>query len=259
MERAGYGNKVVITGSPLLNKLKGVVRKDYKEKVILFLPVITSHEEPDNLDIFYELKKLEYTYAQEKLRKNKSVLKEEWHAWSLDPTCATENQIPYRIISEDFYLVSKLTQVHDKSLYHGEKLLSAQVNIRHIDYCIEAMSKVSCVVGLEEGTFQLMCAYLGVPCVIVDGFKYGEYGGVKDYSTEIIKTDACRWTSFENIREAIETEIKTDKTKERREVILDEFGDPDSDPVQNIIDTAQELCGGSIEKEIKDGSIYSVR
>lgn len=258
MERAGFGDRAIVTGSPLLNRLKQRTYAKFSERVILFTPVITSHEEPDNLEVFFELKRIEHEYVQEMLRSNKEALKTEWHSWVLDPTCATERQIPYRILSRNFYVVSKLTEIHDVNLYQGEYLKSAQVNVRHLEYCLEAMTKVSCVVGLEEGTFQLMCAYYGIPCIIVDGFKYGEYGGVKDYAPEIIKTAACRWTSLSDLRKSIEEELETDKAAERRAVVLDELGNPDSDPVQNIINLASELAGGSIEKEVQHATVSTV-
>lgn len=243
--------RVVVTGSPLLNVLKQYPRKPQSENVIVFCPVITSHEEPDNIQTYMELKKIEYSKVQELLDEKKSILKESWHAWAMDENCATEHQIPYDLLRKNFFLVSKLTDIHDKELYFGPYVKTSPINKSHIIDGIKLLSASSCVVGMEEGTYQLMASYYGIPTVIVDNFQYGTYGGVQNYSTESIHTDATAFCNLSSLRETIENELAHPeiRAEARLNVVREELGDPDSDPVENIIEVACQLVGGDIRKK----------
>jgi len=250
--QAGYDDsRIVVTGSPLLSKLRGVERTPHPEKFIVFAPVITSHEERENVKTFWELKKIEYEIAQETLDAHASDLKKCWHASVVDETCATENEIPYDLIRKNFTVISKITEIHDMKLYHGITIKTAQINRSHIEDTIKVLKHADCVVGLEEGTLQLMATYLGIPTVIVDGFEYGAYGGVKEYKTEIIRTPATVFCELKDLKKTILDELNEPEKRaaERLAVVKDEFGDPDSDPVENIIDVASQLAGGDIRKK----------
>jgi hypothetical protein len=252
MINAGYANKTVITGSPLTfytRNAEAPGEDSKKNKIILYMPVITSKEEPDNLIAFYKLKQIEYAYAEKRLLKHYKELKALWKSWQIDPTCATESNIPYDLFRQDFFLMSKITTIHDRQLYHGPIVQSTVNHSSHLYNTIKLISNSSCVVGLEEGTAQLMAAALNIPCVIVDGFKYGEYGGVKDYSPELIKTGATAFTDLENIEQTILEEIENKHIRQdaREKVVREEFDPfPDKDPIELIIDVASELAGGDI-------------
>lgn len=255
MEQAGYGKNTVVTGSPLINAVKRVKRIHHDDRFIVFCPIIATHEEPFNLEVFYELKKIEYSFVQERLRNYKRQLEDGWHAFNIDPTCATENQIPYDILRKDFFLVTKCTDLHDFALYHGPVIKTMVYNKMHIINSLKVLSQADCVIGLEEGTYQLMATALGIPTVMVDGFKYGEYGGTKNYDTvEPIRSKASAFCKLPNLRDTIERELKEPDRRHnyRLDVIREEFGDMNSDPVANIIKVANELCGGDITNhEIK--------
>lgn len=244
-------SRVVVTGSPLINMLKEHPRKEQAEKIVVFCPVITTHEEPDNIQTFLELKKAEYEHAQEVLEQNKAVLKESWHAWNLDETVATENQVPYDLLRKNFFVVSKLTDIHDKNLYFGPYVKTSPINKMHLIDGLKLLSAASCVVGLEEGTYQLMASYYGIPTVIVDNFKYGTFGGVKDYTTEVIRTEATAFCDLKSLKQTVEDELNQPglRAHARTKVVREELGDPDSDPIENIINVASELAQGDIRKK----------
>lgn len=250
--KAGYKDRVVITGSPLVHwtRKKGERQKRAMgKKIIVFTPVITSHEEVDNIEVALELRKIEYTKVQEKLRAHKKDLKEMWHSWVVDQECATEHQIPYEVLHKDFCPIYKLTDIHDAALYHGETIKTTVTHAKHLETSHIVLSNCDLVVGLEEGTFQLMATAMGIPTVIVDGFEYGSYGGVKDYSTEKIRTDATAFCSLQDLRQTIEQELNNPELRKdaRDRVKADEFDPfPDKDPIELIIDAASELAGGDV-------------
>lgn len=252
MDKAGYGDRTVITGSPLTFYTRNAPKTGVDglvNNIILFMPIITSKEEPDNLKTFYKLKQIEYKYAYQRLEKYNKELKAAWKAWQIDETCATESNLPYDLLRKDFFLMSKLTDIHDRQLYHGPQVRGSVAHSIHLENLMKLLVNSSCVVSLEEGTAQLLAAAIGTPCVNVEGFKYGEFGGIKDYKTEIIKTKATAHCKLDDIEKTIFDEIKNkDKRKlARQEVVFNEFDpDPTKDPIEEIIDVASELAGGDI-------------
>lgn len=252
MAQAGYADKTVITGSPLTFYTRNAepMGADGKEnRIILFMPVITSKEEPDNLIAFYKLKQIEYAYAQKRLQDHFGPLKAMWKAWQIDERCATESNVPYDLFRRDFFLMAKITDLHDRELYHGPQVRGSVCHENHLENLMKLLANTSCLVGMEEGTAQLMASALGVPTVIVDGFEYGSYGGVQNYSTEKIRTDATAFCSLETLESTIMNEItnKNERQQSREVVVRNEFDPyPDKDPIELIIDVASELAGGDI-------------
>lgn len=250
MTHSGYGDKTVITGSPLTFYTRNKPSKlDEKGTFILYMPIITSKEEPDNLINFYHLKQIEYKYAMKRVEEFKTPLKAAWKSWQIDANCATESNIPYDLFRQDFHLITKLTDIHDYRLYHGAQVRSSVCHSSHLENMMKLLVNTSCVISMEESTTQLMCAAMGIPCVNIEGFEYGDFGGVKDYKTELIHTDATAFCKLEDIEETIFNEIKNKdkRQKAREEVVKKEFDPyPDKDPIELIIDVASDLCQGDI-------------
>src|SRR5258708_2247812 len=69
MVSLGLGDKTKIVGCPLNKHIKPKVQ--HKEKVVLFVPVNTGKEEPENIAIYYELMKIKYEKAKIKVLKNR--------------------------------------------------------------------------------------------------------------------------------------------------------------------------------------------
>lgn len=246
LKRAGYEDKAVITGSPLVPYLKP--KKEHDGKNIVFVPIITSHEEPDNINIYWHLKNIELNKSRQKLMKNYDALRNEWNAWIVEPTSATDGSIPYYNFNKEWRLLAKITSVHDKRLYLGDVVHTQQINKTHIEDCTNLMSMIDCVVGVEEGTFQLLAMAMGIPCVMVDGFRYREYGGIDYSSVEMIRTDACRRSDLKDIEKTIDDALANPKDlqEERQKVVRNEFWDGKSDPIENIIKVIKETCNGEV-------------
>lgn len=251
-------SRVVVTGSPLTfytRNAPSMGDDGQKNRIILFMPIITSKEEPDNLKVFYKLKQIEYKYAFQRLEKHGKDLKTAWKAWQIDENCATDSNVPYDLLRQDFFLMSKLTDIHDRLLYHGPQVRGSVAHAIHLENLMKLLVNSSCVISLEEGTAQLLCAALGIPCVNVEGFKYGEFGGVKDYKTEEIHTKATAFCKLDDLERTIFNEIqnKHKRTLARQEVVFNEFDpDPCKDPIEEIIDVASELAGGDIRKHSEE-------
>jgi len=238
--RIGQGDKGVITGSPLVPFLKP--RKEHNGKNIVFCPIITTHEEPDNIHVHWKLKQIELKKSSQKLMKSYDVLRDNWNAWEVEPTSATEGTIPYYNFNKDWRLIAKITYLHDKRLYMGDVVQTLQNNKIHINDCITLLSVTDCVVGLEEGTFQLLAMAMGIPCVMVDGFKYREFGGIDYSKVDMVKTEAVRRVELSEIERVIDEELANpDVLKaERERVLRDEFWDGKTDPIRNIINVIKE-------------------
>lgn len=235
LERAGYKDRAVITGSPLVEYIKPLEPHDGKN--IIFVPVISMHEEPDNIEAYWVLKNIEIRRSIEKLNKVKNNLKNEWNAWVVEPTSATEGTIPYYNFNKDWRLIAKLTDIHDKKLYFGDVVKTSPNNKMHLIDSIRLMQLSDCVVGIEEGTFQLLAMAMGLPVVMVDGFKYREYGGIDYSSVEMVKTDGVRRVNLSDVEKTIDEELANpDNLKTQRErVVREELYDGSSNPVDNIV------------------------
>ena len=233
--KAGYGDRAVVTGSTLVSYLQP--REIHDGKNIVFVPIITTHEEPDNIKAYWKLKQIELSKSTEKLMKSYDKLREAWNAWEVEETSATEGSVPYYNFNKDWRLIAKITYLHDKRLYVGDVVQTLQSNITHVTDSMKLLSLSDCVVGIEEGTFQLLAMAMGIPCVMVEGFQYRELGGI-DYSTvDMVKTKAVRRVQLSEIEKTIDEELANpDALKEERErVVKDEFWNGEGNPEDNII------------------------
>jgi hypothetical protein len=244
LDRAGYGDRAVITGSPLVKYLEPIEKHDGKN--IVFTPIITSHEEPDNIITYWKLKSLELKKAGEVIKKNYDKLRDAWHSWEIEETSATENSIPYHVLNKNWRLIAKITSIHDKKLYLGDVVPTIQINKTHINDCIHLLSLTDCVVGLEEGTFQLLAMAMGVPCVMVDGFKYREYGNIDYSSVEMVKTDSASRVGLDGLEEAIDKQLANPEQlkSQMEQVVKDELWDGKTDPIENIINVVKGEING---------------
>ncbi len=240
LQRAGYADRAVITGSPLIDFLQPAIKHNGKN--IVFCPVITEHEDPDNILAYWELKRIELKKASEKIVKFKDKLKDEWHAWIVEPTSATEGTIPYYNFNKEWRLIAKITDGHDKKLYFGDVVNTMPNNKTHLMDTIQLLSMSDCVVGIEEGTFQLLAMAMNIPIVMVDGFKYKNYGGV-DYSTvEMVKTPAVKRVNLPDLEQAIDEELNNPENlaKERLKIVREELWNEETEPIEIIVQVIKE-------------------
>lgn len=224
MARLGYADRVSIIGCPLNNQIKPKVAHD--EKVVLFVPVNTGKEEPENIAVYYELLKHKYHKAQIKVLDNRINLKNKW-----DTT--------FNKVSEDFDVVAKLLPWHDKPMYHGRVINGYQDHPSNNFTVFSLLRNVDMVVGLDEGTTEIFAYGHNVPVVTVDGFKYRQHksDGRKYEEMDIYRTKASTHVDLKDLAVAVEDGLAHPKylEVERKEVAEAELGISHGDPIANLI------------------------
>lgn len=185
------GLPVEIAGCPLTAWIKPKVA--HKEKVVLFLPVNTGKEEPDNITVYCELMKMKLSKMQKGLASNYDALRAQWDA----------SKINKHTISDDFTVITKTLPWHDKKFYTEGVILGFQDSTRSQKMLFDLLRNVDVVVSTEEGTAALFAVAHDVPVIVVDGFEYRwSKAVVKDTRTEGITH--CK---LEDLQEAIEKEL----------------------------------------------------
>jgi len=242
--KGGMSGKCVITSSPLLKRLKP--KEPHTDRNIVFAPIIAMHEEPANLMTFYELKKIELDFSQQMIRKYKEQLRDCWDARIINPECKEEGTIPYFEINKTWRLISKLTNIHDRNLYLGAVTETTQMGTTHIEDCVRLLSQTDILVGMVEGTIQLLAMAMDIPVVICNEWDFKTYGGLDYSKSELIVTGASAYTDIKGLRETIERELANPGrlSKEREKVVKRELGDVTQDADDNIVKVVKELING---------------
>jgi hypothetical protein len=242
--KQGRASQAVLTGCPLMNQIKPKEKHD--DKNIVFVPIITTHEEPANLATFYELKKTELDYSQKNILKHKEELIKAWRPSVFIPSeKLDETNIPYSHINNDFRLISKLTPIHDKNLYLGSVCETTVGSPTHIEDCVKLLTNTDVVVGMVESTFQLLAMAMDIPVVICKEWEFKLYAG-KDYTKcDHLITDGATYADLGDLRRVVEQELSNPERlkEERKNTVLRELGDF-ADPDKNIINVIKELANG---------------
>jgi hypothetical protein len=247
MTRLGYGDRTEIVGCPLNSLIKPKVA--HKEKVVLFVPVNTGKEEPENIAAYYELLKLRYHKAQQTVLQNKDVLKNKWGF-------GKQIKVSFNDLAQGFDVVAKLLPWHDKSLYHGSTCLGYQDLRKNNELVFNLLQNVDLVVGIDEGCTEIYAYANDVPVIIVDGFKYRQHKpNGRDYEvSDIYRTDAAVHVPLEKLGEAVEYALAhpEHKREERKRVAEAElgisYGDANSNIIKAIKKDMSQIKGGFCDK-----------
>jgi hypothetical protein len=211
------GMRSEIVGCPLNTWIKPPV--PHKEKCVLFVPVNTGKEEPDNISVYYELLKLKLNKAQEGLRRNYEALRSNWKD-------VTKNKL-----ADDFTILTKTLSWHEQKLYTEGVLKGFQDSRKNNELLFNLLRNVDLVVGVDEGTTELFAIAHGIPVIIVDGFEYRWAEG--NCRAPVIKTPGFRHVKLEELQDAVNETLANPKAleEERRytaelELSLDSIKDP---------------------------------
>lgn len=230
MSRLGYGDRTTIVGCPLNSLIKPKVK--HSEKVVLFVPVNSGKEEPENIAAYYELLKLRYHKAQLTVLEHKNELKDQWGL-------NKKPNVSFNALAQGFDVVAKLLPWHDKSLYHGSTLLGYQDLKKNNELIFELLRNVDVVVGIDEGCTEVYAYANDVPVIIVDGFKYRQHkpDGHKFETMDIYRTEAAVHTDLAGLADAVQYALAhpEHKREERRRVSEAELGISYGDATGNII------------------------
>lgn len=235
MTALGYGNKTHIVGCPLSVNIKPKI--EHKEKIVLFVPVNTGKEEPENIAVYYELLKMRYDKAQTRILNNQDLLKDKW---GMDG----KPYIPFREISSDFDVVAKLLPWHDKNLYHGNTISGSQYSPKNNELIFNLLRNVDAVIGLDEGCTEIFAMAHDVPVIVVDGFKYRQHkaDGRKYEEMDIYRTKGATHCTLNELRSCLEQAFAHPEMlkKERAEVAEQEMGISYGDATSNIFKFVKE-------------------
>lgn len=157
---AQLGYKAEIVGCPLNTWIKPKVT--HKEKVVLFLPVNSGKEEPDNILVYNELLKLKLSKTQEGIIKNYDTLKKNWN----------KNNITRHTLSDNFTIVAGNLPWHDQKFYTEGVIKCYQDSAKSQRILFDMIRNSDVVVSTDEGTAALFSIAHDVPVIVVDGFKY---------------------------------------------------------------------------------------
>jgi hypothetical protein len=230
MSGLGYGERTEIVGCPLNSHI--LPKVPHSEKIVLFVPVNTGKEEPENIAAYYELLKHKYHKAQVKVLESKDSLKDRW---------SMENKlnVSFNDISKDFDVVAKLLPWHDKNLYHGNTLIGYQHSPTNNELVFNLLRNVDLVVGIDEGCTEIYAYGHNVPVVIVDGFQYRQYGRTDSKFTlmDIYRTKAGTHIPLCDLQSTLDAELANPSRleKERAEVAEAELGISYGDANDNIL------------------------
>lgn len=227
MKRLGYEDRTVLVGCPLLKKLRPKVQ--HSEKNVLFIPVNSDHEQPENLLVYYELLKHSISSAQSFLAENAEALHESWD-WNRRKGVAYSDMC-------DYTLIAKVLPSHAKLLYHGNVIESHPGSPTHMEQVFDILSNVDCVVSLDESTTEILAMAMDVPVLVCDEFRWRKLGG-SDYSdVELIRTPAASRSKLHNLTYMVDEILMHPETnrEERANVAQWELGIGKGDAVQNIL------------------------
>ena len=253
MRKLGYGDRVEVVGCPLFASLKPK-NKERQGRNVLFAPVISSGEEPENILVYAALKKWESEKLIESIYEKYADLKKGWMSEDvqvvrskrpddqiIDKVFRREvvPRIPRAILYDRGLVNVKLTSVHDQFQYMAPVIGTSQGDANHAEQVTDLLRNIDAIVCLEEGTMQLLACALDIPVIHVDIFKYGNYGGVQDYdSVEKISTGAVyRTTNLSKVGDLLDQALKNPQELRRQRIAVAERegGAHLGDPAENAI------------------------
>lgn len=179
------GKAAEITGCPLNPLIKPLV--PHREKVVLFLPVNTGREEPENILVYQELLKLKAAQTQKYVLNN------------LDKLRGHLDKETRSTLADNFTIVTGTLSWHRPDLY-TEGVIKFHQDLRSsTERLFSLLRNVDVVVSTDEGTAALFTIAHGLPVIVVDGFKYRWTKG----EVEVNRTPGFTHCKLEDLQEAI--------------------------------------------------------
>lgn len=219
MTRLGFPAEIV--GCPLNSWIKPKV--EHREKVILFVPVNTGKEEPDNIRVYAELMKMKLSKVQLGLTKYYDGLRGQWNS----------EKITQHTLADNFTVLTKVLPWHDQKFYTEGVIKGYQDSAKNNQKLFEILRNVDLVVGLDEGTTELFAVAHDVPVIVVDGFQYRW----KEGRTEVPRTHGMTHCVLSDLNEAVENALERPEylRLERRQIAENEMSvDSIKDPIKRI-------------------------
>lgn len=228
--KAGIADeRIKIVGCPLLTRLQPKV--PHEGKRVLFLPIVTSKEEPENLLVYAKLKEWESKKLQQHLIDKHDFYRRSWNTTIFykgkddkierDEVVPT---IPTHLLYQNGLVLTKLTKIHDGQNYMCLQATSGQGEAGHVQLMLECLKEIDVLVCLEEGTLPLMATFLDIPVILADVFQWQNYGGVDYSSVEIIKSPAVyHIKTLDKLESTLDHVLANPKEKTKQRIQVCEY------------------------------------
>lgn len=252
MCRLGYEKRTTIVGCPLISKFQP--KAPYTGKKVLFVPVNTGKEEPENIAAYYELMSMKYEQAKLKILSHKQALTDKWGFEG-------RNAVDFKEISTEMEVIAKLLPWHDKPLYHGTIATGYQDQSSNNSLLFRLLSNVDVVVGIDEGTTEAFAYGHDVPVIIVKGFEYRQFdkSGRHFSAMKVEPSKAATVVDLCDLKEAVayalaHPEHKREERKEQAELELGVSYGNATENIYKIIKNDAKNTGNSSIPEIPESS-----
>ena len=127
---------------------------------------------------------------------------------------------------------------HAPERFPGLIVMTDQLEPGHLAKTYDLIKKASVVVCLIEGTLELLAYSLDVPVIQLDILKKRTLLGREQNDEDYKPSRAAEPATLENLKEKVEYAVAHPEhlREERREVLLEEAGDPETDtPYSSIV------------------------
>lgn len=124
-------------------------------------------------------------------------------------------------------IITKIIEGHDPKNYDNP-VMSNRNEQDHLDKCIDVLRTADLVVGIAEGTFELLAQAMDIPVVIMKEWQPKSFGGDERYRNNYrrIISKASKTAKLENLIDIIKDQLKNpdELREERKQVCIDEGG-----------------------------------
>jgi len=159
--------------------------------------------------------------------------------WDAD---VPENHIVYKELmkykkTHNVNIIVKTVNEYDKKNYENV-IWSDRSKPGHLKICAEVLSTADVVVGIMEGTFELLAQVMDIPVIIADIWQPKSFRGNEGYKKyERMQSDAAKYVSLKGLQAEISQQIGNPEElkKQRQKVALNEAGLHIKDPLKEIL------------------------
>jgi hypothetical protein len=204
-----------------------------------------------------------FAYRPQKAEEKGTVVYDALH-WD---TVIDENQEAWTALRkiDSIKPIAKLLRAqginHAPEKFPGLIVMTDQLETGHLIKTYDLLKKASVVVCLIEGTLELMAYSLDIPVIQLDILKERDLLGRKQDKEDYKPSEAAEPATLENLEEKVKYAVAHPEHRraERRKVLLEEGGDPDTDtPFSSIVRIVDGLTKKRrVEAQLDEHIIYT--
>jgi len=139
---------------------------------------------------------------------------------------------------KDVKIITKLLEGEHNVEWYDNPVISDRKKDGHLKVCADVLSKADLVVGISEGTFELMAQYLDIPVVIMNEWNPKPLLNDERYlKYRRVTSEASKKSTLKNLCKVVKQQLKNpDELKKERKIVVREEGGADiKDTVDRII------------------------